>query len=208
MKTATRAYQQTVRAEQTTANGERMVDATVALLETTPRVRDVTLDAVAARAGVTVRTILRRFGSRDGLLDVAFHRMAQNLGASRTLPGIGDADAAAESLVAQYERFGDFVLKMLEQEHDLPVLGDLVAYGRSQHRAWLEQVFAPQLAPLDAGERKRRVVELYGATDVYLWKLFRRDFRLTRSQTVETFRNLMTAVLIPRPRRSASGGPR
>jgi AcrR family transcriptional regulator len=209
MKTATRAYQQTVRAEQATANGERIVDAAVALLETTPRVRDVTLDAVAARAGMTVRTILRRFGSRDGILDAAFYRMGQTLGANRPLPGVGDVDAAAESLMAQYERFGGFVLKMLEQEHDLPVLGELVAYGRSQHRAWLEQVFAPQLAALDPGERKRRVIELYAATDVYLWKLFRRDFRLTRRETAEAFRNLITAVLIPRrPRRSPSGVPR
>jgi AcrR family transcriptional regulator len=205
----TRAYQQTVRAEQATANGERMVDATVALLESTPRVGDVTLEAVGARAGVTVRTILRRFGSRDGLLEAAFHRMARNIGANRPLPGTGDVDLAAESLTSQYERFGDFVLKMLEQEHDLPVLGELVAYGRSQHRAWLEQVFAPQLASLGADERKQRVVELYAATDVYLWKLFRRDFRLTRKQTAETFRNLITAVLTPRrPRRLPSGGSR
>jgi AcrR family transcriptional regulator len=204
-----RAYQQTARAEQTTANGLRMVDATVALLESTPRVQDVTLEAVAARAGVAVRTILRRFGSRDGLLDAAFHRMAQHIGANRPLPETGDVDRAAESLTAQYERFGHFVLKMLEQEHDLPVLGDLVAYGRSRHRSWLEQVFAPQLASFDADERKQRVLELYAATDVYLWKLFRRDFRLTRKQTVETFRNLMTAVLTPRrSRRSPAGGPR
>jgi AcrR family transcriptional regulator len=205
----TRAYQQTARAEQTTANSERMVAAAVELLETTPRVREVTLDAVAARAEVTVRTILRRFGSRDGLLDAAFRRMADDLRANRPLPQAGDVDGAVKSLTAQYERFGDFVLKMLEQEHDLPVLGDLVAFGRSQHRAWLEQVFAPQLASLDADERKRRVIELYAATDVYLWKLFRQDFRLTRKQTDEAFRNLIDAVITyRRPRRSSSGGPR
>jgi AcrR family transcriptional regulator len=198
MKAAPRAYQQSVRAEQTTANGERMLDAAVALLQSTPRVRDVTLDAVAVRAGVTVRTILRRFGSRDGLLDAAFHRMARSIAADRPLPGPGEIDAAVESLVSQYERVGDFVLKMLEQEHELPVLGALVAYGRSQHRMWLERVFAPQLSSLDPGDRKQRVVELYAATDVYLWKLFRHDFHFTRKQTAKTFRNLVTAVLTPR----------
>lgn len=207
MNTVTRPYQQTRRAEQTSANGERIVKATVELLETTPRVRDVTLDAVAASAGVTVRTILRRFGSRDGLLDAAFQRLARNIGAKRMLPETGDVDLAAESLTTQYERFGDFVLKMLEQEHDLPVLDDLVSYGRSQHRAWLEQLFAAQLASLDTAERKQRVIELYAATDVYLWKLFRRDFGLTRKQTAKTFRNLITAVLTSRPRRPPSGEP-
>jgi ABC-type phosphonate transport system ATPase subunit len=84
-----------------------------------------------------------------------------------------------------------------------------VAFGRTEHRAWLEQVFAPQLASLDIRERKQRVLELYAATDVYLWKLFRRDFGLTRKQTTDTFRNLMAAVLTPRRvRRSPSGGPR
>src|SRR5690348_7524289 len=149
MKTLTRAYQQTVRAEQATAKGERMLEAAVALLEAATRVSDVTLDAVAARAGVTVRTILRRFGTRDALLQAAFHRMAQNIGTNRPLPAAGDVDAAVESLTAQYERFGEFILKILEQEHDLPVLSQLVTYGRSRHRAWLEQVFAPQLASLE-----------------------------------------------------------
>ncbi|HTM02111.1 MAG TPA: TetR/AcrR family transcriptional regulator [Vicinamibacterales bacterium] len=209
MKTVTRAYQQTVRAERATANGERIVEATAALLETTPRVRDVTLDAVAERAGVTVRTILRRFATRDGLLEAAFHRMGQNIGGNRPLPPAGDVDAAVESLTAQYERFGEFILKMLEQEHDLPVLSQLVTYGRSRHRAWLEQVFAPQLASLGAGERKQRITELYAATDVYLWKLFRRDFRLTRKQTAESFHNLITAVLTRRQARpSPAGGSR
>jgi|SRR5581483_60920 len=209
MKLLTRPYQQTARAERTTANGHRIVDAAVALLEITPRVRDVTLDAVAERAGVTVRTILRRFGSRDGLLDAAFKQIALSLRATRPLPQPGNVELAAESVAAQYERFGDFVLKMLEQEHELPVLGELVAFGRNEHRAWLEQVFAPQLASLDIRERKQRVLELYAATDVYLWKLFRRDFGLTRRHTAETFRNLITGVLTNhRPRRSPSGGPR
>lgn len=207
MKYAAREYQQTVRAEQTSANADRMVEAAVALLETTPRVADVTLDAVATRAGVAVRTILRRFGSRDGLLDAAFERMAQKIGANRPLPTPGDVSAAVASLVAQYERFGDFLLKMLEQEHDLPVLADLMAYGRSRHRGWLEQVFSPELASLDSDERNQRLVELYAATDVYLWKLFRRDFRLTRKHTAQTFSNLITAVLSPRrSSRSAPGG--
>lgn len=206
MKYAVREYQQTVRAEQTSANADRMVEAAAAVLESTPRVSDVTLDAVAARAGVAVRTILRRFRSRDGLLDAAFQRMAQKIGENRPLPPPGDLSAAVASLVAQYERFGDFLLKMLEQEHDLPLLADLTAYGRSRHRGLLAQVFAPQLASLDPDERNQRLVELYAATDVYLWKLFRRDFRLTRKQTAQTFSNLITAVL--RPRRSSPGGSR
>ena len=32
----------------------------------------VTLPAVAERAGVTVKTVLRHFGSRDGLIDAAW----------------------------------------------------------------------------------------------------------------------------------------
>jgi hypothetical protein len=46
MNTARGADQQTLRAPQATANSDGMVDAAVSLLETTPRVRDVTLDAV------------------------------------------------------------------------------------------------------------------------------------------------------------------
>jgi len=209
MKTAKRAYQQTARAEQAHANTTRLLDATVALVQETAHVREVTLDQVAQRAGVTVRTILRRFGSREGLFSAAFRHLFVTTHRERAFAESGDVDAAVEALMDFYERLGDLNIRVLEQEHELPVLHELMELGRREHRRWVEQVFAPQLALLDSRGRQQRVIELYAATDVYLWKLFRRDFHLSRPQTSATFRNLVSAVLNGTRRRcSRSGGSR
>ena len=54
------------RAQAVDATRRRIVDALIALAGERP-FAEVTLDAVAERAGVSVQTVLRQFGSRDGL---------------------------------------------------------------------------------------------------------------------------------------------
>jgi AcrR family transcriptional regulator len=204
----TRSYRQTARAEQANANHQRIIDAAIAAVHDTPRLREITLEQVAERADVTVRTILRRFGSRDGLLEAAFVQITEGMRDSRPLTAPGDVDAAVASIVGQYERIGDLNIKMLEQEHDLPLVRELMQRGRREHRGWLEQVFVPSLGPLDAAAREQRVLELYAATDVYLWKLFRRDLHLGLPQMTEAFRNLVSGVLGRREPRPPRGGNR
>jgi AcrR family transcriptional regulator len=203
-----RQYTQTARAEQASANGRRIIDATIAAVHDVPRLRDITLDHVAAAAGVTVRTILRRFGSRDGLFEATFLQIVDGMRDSRPVTTPGDVDAAVASIVGQYERIGDLNIKMLEQEHDLPLFHELMEQGRREHRGWLEQVFGPALDPLDGAAREQRVLELYAATDVYLWKLFRRDMHLGVAQTTHAFRNLVSGVIGRRERRPSRQGVR
>jgi AcrR family transcriptional regulator len=205
---AVRSYRQTARAEQAHATHRRIVDATIAAVHDTPRLRDITLEQVADRADVTVRTILRRFGSRDALLQAAFVEIMEGMHDSRPLTAPDDVEAAVASIVGQYERIGDLNVKMLEQEHDLPLVAELMQRGRREHRGWLEEVFAPSLEPLDRAAREQRVLELYAATDVYLWKLFRRDLRLGVPQITEAFRTLLSGVLGRRERHASRGGNR
>ena len=47
---------------------------------------EITLDRVADEAGVTVQTIVRRFGGKAGLLDKAIHAMVRTA-QERTPPG-------------------------------------------------------------------------------------------------------------------------
>jgi predicted acylesterase/phospholipase RssA len=58
------------------------------------------------------------------------------------------------------------------------------------HRRWVEQVFAPY-AEGDDGLVDLLVV----ATDVYTWKLLRRDRGLPRKQTENQMKKLVRAVL-------------
>jgi len=195
----TREYRQDVRAQQTQANTDRIVSTAVALVKKTRRTADITLDDVSRDAGVTVRTILRRFGSRDGVLEAAFGEIKKEFKGYRTPTPPGDVEAAVRALVDQYERIGDLNIRALEQEHQLPLLHRALTEGRRSHRDWLEQIFGPQLEALSSRQREARLTALYAATDVYLWKLLRRDLKLDRSDSEQAFRQLVHGVLVAAP---------
>jgi len=177
------------------ANAERIVRTGVALIMRARRVGDITLDDVARESGLTVRTILRRFGSRDGVLEAAFARIKIEFAAFRRPTPPGDVDAALTSLVDQYERIGDVNIRALGEEDQLPLLHRTLVEARQHHRAWLNDVLGPHLEGLPPRERERRVTALYAATDVYLWKLLRRDLNLDRHLAEETFGRLVRGVL-------------
>ena len=132
----------------------------------------ITLPAIADRADVTVKTVLRHFGSRDALIDAAWVHAYDEVMAERTPPP-DDLDAALNVLIAHYERWGDVVLAMLADETE-PRAVRMNNAGRLAHREWVEEVFADRLPELTTS-RSRLVDVLVVATDVYAWKLLRLD---------------------------------
>ena len=93
-------------------------------------------------------------------------------------------------LVEDYEITGDAVIRMLALEERVPTLAPLLAHGRQGHRGWVEEMFlAPELVP-----------ELVVATDVYTWKLLRRDQGLTRDETLAAMLRIVQALLERRTR--------
>jgi len=201
-----RAYEQAARAEQTATNAQNIVEAAISLVHSARRLADITLEDVARDSGLTVRTIFRRFGSRDGVLDAAFLKLKEKVKGDRPQTPRGDTDAALASLLQQYERDGDLMIKGLEQQGDLPQLHELIEYGRGQHREWLVEVFGPHLSYLSRAAREQRITELYAATDVYIWKLLRRDLHLGKQQTAKTIRSLVLGVLTHADVKSARRG--
>ena len=132
----------------------------------------ITLPAVAERAQVTVKTVLRHFGSRDGLVDAAWSQAYDEVMTER-VPPQGDPEAALKVLIAHYERRGGVVLTMLTDETD-PRAARMYNAGRLAHREWVEDVFADRL-PEQTAQRSRLIDVLVVATDVYAWKLLRLD---------------------------------
>lgn len=132
----------------------------------------ITLPAVAARADVTVKTILRHFGSREALIDAAWSRAYDEAIAERTPPS-PEPDVALDVLIAHYERRGDLALTLLCEKAD-PRAERMNQMGRLAHRTWVEEVFGPRL-PEQPIARSRLVDVLVVATDVYSWKLLRLD---------------------------------
>jgi AcrR family transcriptional regulator len=193
MKPGVRPYRMTARADAAAATGERVLDAAEALFWEQPAAEQ-TLEAIAGRAGVSVQTVIRRFGSRDGVRGAAISRAADRVGAQRAEARPGDVAGAAGVIVEHYEQVGDGVMRMLAEEERTPALGRIVAGGRSGHVAWCERVFGPFLASLRGAERARRLGQLVAVCDVYTWKLLRRDHGLSRRQTELALRELLVPL--------------
>ena len=70
---AKRRYRMTARADAAAATRDRILDAAVAVFWERPLV-DISLEEVARRAGVSLPTVIRRFGDKAGLFAAAGER--------------------------------------------------------------------------------------------------------------------------------------
>ncbi len=188
-----RAYEMRMRAESTAATRASIVRAATETFMA-ERTFNVTLGAVAERADVTTKTILRHFGSRDALLDEAWGQAYAEVLAERT-PPTRDVKAALDVLIAHYEVRGDVALGVLAEEDKDPRAKRMNDAGRAGHRSWVDQVFDNQL-PSAGPERARLVDALVVVTDVYAWKLLRRDRRLTSAEVHDRMTLMSQGILL------------
>ncbi|WP_055480950.1 TetR/AcrR family transcriptional regulator [Sphaerimonospora mesophila] len=153
---------------------------------------DVTLQHIADEAGVSVQTIVNHFDGKDGLADAVADWLASQTAVARQAP-TGDVQAIVTALFEDYERHGDANVLWIAQADRVPAITRAVAHARSQHRAWLEQVFADRL-PARGPAREHALALLYAATDVYLWKLWRCDLGMSREDAERAMRDLLTSI--------------
>ncbi len=76
MDTKKRRYDMQARGESTAATRNAIVEAAIDTV-VAERSLGITLGAVAERAGVTVKTVLRHFGSRESLIEAAYLAVRQ-----------------------------------------------------------------------------------------------------------------------------------
>ena len=189
----TRRYEMTARAKSAEETRLRIIAAAVALFMEKDWAL-VTLEAVAQHAGVTLQTVLRRFGSKAALFSAAVEQTAADVERARTPAEPHDVRAALRALVSSYEQLGALNWRLLCHEASDATLHGLLERARGVHRAWLEQVFAHAL-PARGAERTRRLSLLFSATDFYVWKLERVDFGRTRAQAEQLITELVQALL-------------
>jgi len=182
--TQSRPYVMGKRASSAAETGRRILQSTLDLFMEGP-LANVTLAAVAERAGVTVQTVIRRFGDRTGLINATAQYSTANVASQRDAAPAGDVAAVVDNLVEHYETTGRLALKLLAEEETSPVMAAITAGGREYHRQWCDRVFAPFLeAPFveDGPGRARRLAQLVALCDVYTWKLLRLDAGLSRDE--------------------------
>jgi AcrR family transcriptional regulator len=193
-----RRYDMTGRSEAAAATRRRILQAGLDLAWE-QLFMETTLEDVAGRARVSVKTVLRHFGSRDGL-DAAIEQFAiEEIGEDRVAP-VGEVAAAVHAIFNHYERRGDGVLKMLGQELFDDGFRENMDFGRRMHREQIEEVFAPQLAERLAADREALIDLLVVATDVYTWKLLRRDRGLDQPTAEARVRQLIAGILSDHPK--------
>jgi AcrR family transcriptional regulator len=188
-----RRYRMAARADAAAVTARRVLDAALELFTARPY-EEVSLDEVAARSGVAKRTVLRRFGSKDELFLAAMDEAVEEMAAQRDAAPVGDVAGAVANVVEHYERWGANRLRLLLQEDRIPVVAENVRAGRDYHRAWVERTFAPLVAGVRGAARRRRIAALVVLTDVYTWKLLRRDLGLSAGDTERTLVDLITSL--------------
>ena len=173
-----RRYRQIRRAEQAEATKKRILDAGYALVKTLPY-DDITLAMVARRAGVTIPTVLRYVGSKEGLLAAGAAVWAPQELARRDVSPGGDVAAVARILAHRYESTGATMRQYLAVAERLPTVARLIDQARRGHWQWLERVFADVLPPRSKAVRGRRLAQLFAATEIYSWMAWRTTFGLS-----------------------------
>lgn len=189
----TRSYVMTARADQVAQTRDRILRAVIGLANQGP-LAAMSLAAVAADADVSVQTILRQFGSRDGMIDAAVELVHEQIATERSAPS-GDVPGALSALVDSYETGGDSSILLLGQEPSDPRATRIATLGRAFHRTWVEDVFAHLLGDAAGPEREELIDMLVVATDVYTWKLLRRDRGLKRDVVQQRMMRLVEAVM-------------
>jgi AcrR family transcriptional regulator len=189
-----RRYRMKARAEAAAATRARILDVAIAVFWERPLL-DISLEEVARRASVSLPTVIRHYGDKEGLFAATAEREYERVRRQRDDAPAGDLGAAVRVLVDHYEELDDAVLRLLAEETRVPGLREVADRGRAYHAAWCERVFAPALAGLDGEARDIRLAELIAVTDIYMWKLLRRDRGLSRPQTELALRELLGPLM-------------
>ena len=193
LTTSRRPYRMRARAEAAEETRRRIMHAAIALYA--ERWLDqIALEEVAARAGVTVQTVLRRFGNKEGLIAAAGDELRRHVEEQRATAPVGDVAGVIRTLFDHYEEVGEIVLRSLAQEGMSAAIRTLTDQGRASHHAWVRRTFAPFIADAPAADRGRIHAQFAALTDVYVWKLLRRDLGLDRTQAEWAVQEMIEAL--------------
>ena len=187
----------TARADAAERTGERIVDAMLTRFAEAPYDR-IRLEDVAGDAEVTVQTVVRRFGSKHGLLAATVERELTRLAADRAA-AVGESPRdTLHSLVAYYEDHGALILKLYAEAEQAPGVPELAARGRAFHVNWCRATFADALGRRQTrATRERRLAQVVAICDATTWRILRVDGHLSPQQTERALEEMLLPLLLP-----------
>ena len=188
-----RAYDMTKRSEAVEGTKRRIAETALELF----RERDydtVTLNEIARAAGVSHQTVLNHCGSKAGVLPLAGAVFSEQVAELQADAVAGDVASVVRAACTRYEALGDANIRWAALGSRIPEVAERLAEGRANHQVWLEEMLGDRM-PDDPQERRRVLLGLHAALDVFTWKLFRRDLDLSREQTELQLTDLVLGVL-------------
>lgn len=192
MKSGTRRYEMRARADGVAQRRQQVVDVALDLFTSRP-FDEVTLQAVADGAGVSLKTVVRMFASKEGLMAACMQRGNAREDERRAVAE-GDLDGVVGVLVDRYEQLLAQTLHMIALSERLPMIREWIDLSRRGHLAWLARVFAPWL-PARGAERDVRLMQLFAATELYCWWSWRDPLGFSRAKATRALRETL-AVLV------------
>lgn len=181
------------RADSAARTAESILDATLGLWARLPY-DQIRLDAIAAQAGVTVPTVVRRFGSKAGALCALVDRELDAL--ERTRRPLADASTGeiVDHLVVFYEEFGLAILKLYSEAPFVEGLALRAARAREQHVGWLRTVFGGRVSG-DQRAHARRLAQVIAALDATTWRILRHENDLSQGEVALAFTELLEPLV-------------
>jgi AcrR family transcriptional regulator len=183
----------TARAKDAERTAERIVDAMLMRLSSTPY-EHIRIEDVAADAGVTGQTVIRRFGNKPGLMIATVERELARIVAAREAAAHAAPVDTIRNLVMHYERYGALILKTYSEAPLVPGLPEITARGREFHVDWCRRSF-PLDHSLPEAERIRRSAQIIAICDATTWRILRFDGGLDAVQTEIALRELLLPLL-------------
>lgn len=191
----TRPYRQVARAQAQQQTRDALVAAAQRELFA-GRWEDASLQVIAGKASVTKQTLLRHFGSKDGLLEEAIGRGFDEVRAQRFNAPRGDIAGSVENLLDHYEKWGAAAIRIGAVDGLGDVAPGLGGAARQLHYDWVDHAFGPDLERLAAGkDRDRCRAALIALCDVHTWWLLARDLGLPRAEVRATLLNAIESLL-------------
>jgi TetR/AcrR family transcriptional regulator, regulator of autoinduction and epiphytic fitness len=159
-----------------------------------------TVPRIAARAGVSLRTVWQQFADREALLIEAVKRDRE---IQRSLVTRIDQDqplaARVEAFVAQRARVLEEMTPTWRAARVHQPFSDQLTRDRSRRnaasRAEVEQVFAPELSQLPGQQRERLVDALHAISLWSYWETLRTDLELSPLGAKEILISTFSALL-------------
>jgi AcrR family transcriptional regulator len=146
------------------------------------------LTEIAAAAGVTKQTLLRHFGSKEGLASRAAQRGQQQVRDQRWSTPTDDVPGAVDNLLDHYDEFGGRAMKIAAGLASLGggEMDDIGRTARQIHYDWVDHAFGTWLRRTRGETRARRRAGLIAVCDVQTWWLLSHDLGLARDEVQAT----------------------